>query len=75
MQLAGSGHLFLAPADPATEEIESRENFIQFILARPMQIVLHAIAAARATSPNGREINNAAGMKMKARISNAAVAV
>jgi hypothetical protein len=59
----------------AIEEIESRENFIQFILTSPAQITLHAIATASAKSPNGRETIRTEGMKMKARISHAAAAV
>jgi hypothetical protein len=61
--------------DRLIDAIESRENFIQLILASPTQIALHAIAAARETSPKGRDTIKTAGMKMKATISNAAVAV
>jgi hypothetical protein len=57
------------------EAIESCEDFIQLILASPMQIALDAIATASAKSPNGRETISTAGMKMKARISNATVDV
>jgi hypothetical protein len=72
--LFGTGHFVLVPRT-AIEETENGENFIQFILASPTEIKLHAMAAARAASPNGRETINAAGMKMKAGISSAAVAV
>ena len=74
MRRAETGHL-LFRRRTAIEGTESCEDFLQLVRASPMQTALQRIAAKREMLLMGCETIRTAGMKMRARTSNAAVAV
>jgi hypothetical protein len=55
--------------------MESCDDLFQLTQAQPAHSTLHATASAAAPYPNGREMNNTAGVKIKATASKATVIV
>jgi hypothetical protein len=55
--------------------MERREDFVQLTQAKITHTALQAIASRRDKYPNGREMTNTAGLKMKATTNNATVVV
>jgi hypothetical protein len=65
----------LLAAGLTIDGMESCEDFFQLIQAQPAHSALQAMASATAAYPNGREMNNTAGLKRKATASKATVVV
>jgi hypothetical protein len=72
--ILNSGH-FADALSLTINGIESLDDFFQFIHAKPVHNALHAKANDANPYPKGRDMNNTAGLKMKATASKATVVV